>query len=448
MPAVEARQHRQRRAGQQRSRDDGEPADVRQRQAGEPVVVARDAESGARRQRRSGDGGWVRMTPLGSPVEPLVATTRASLSAIGRPPRESFLVPSSRRTTPTARACKLRCRGRRREALIDREGGVATSHTWRRASTYAGPAGRSRATSSPHDPRPPSCRSRDRDDDPIVGCSAAAADAAGGDRPGRPRHRLRRRRGRSHGGGRRWRSSSASPCRSGSTTPTITPTAPRHRRRAGRPAALGRLGTGEAGQVKRAAWRRSLSRPSPDWPGGDDVVVAAGGRCGQCRRGLGVHGRAVAVRLRRTRRAVRLHLLRARRHGRDDLRGRSSGYGLSVVIGCAAGSSPAPCWSSTTCRDIPTDTGRGKANARRPSRRPRTRWLYVALVTATFVASSSAPCCGGRRRCSGCSLRSSPSRRFRIRQGRAARADRGARRDRPSAARLRRTDDIGLVIGA
>ncbi len=51
-----AGQHGERRPDDQRPGDDRQPADVGQRQAGQPVVVLGHAEPGARRPRRGGDG--------------------------------------------------------------------------------------------------------------------------------------------------------------------------------------------------------------------------------------------------------------------------------------------------------------------------------------------------------------------------------------------------------
>ena len=140
---------------------------------------------------------WVSTTPLGSPVDPLVATTSASPASTGRAAGEAVLARRrGRRSAPTARwpsAARPRAGGGSRRST----GSAASprSHTRRSASTNAGPPGRSRATSrhatvlivparhgahdgrahEPLDPRRP------------------AAHAAGGGRAGRPRRRVRRR---------------------------------------------------------------------------------------------------------------------------------------------------------------------------------------------------------------------------------------------------------------
>jgi 1,4-dihydroxy-2-naphthoate polyprenyltransferase len=60
--------------------------------------------------------------------------------------------------------------------------------------------------------------------------------------------------------------------------------------------------------------------------------------------------------------------------------------GLSVVIGCAAGFVACALLVVNNLRDIPTDRAAGKRTlAVRLGERP-TRWLYTALVGATFVA--------------------------------------------------------------
>jgi 1,4-dihydroxy-2-naphthoate octaprenyltransferase len=60
--------------------------------------------------------------------------------------------------------------------------------------------------------------------------------------------------------------------------------------------------------------------------------------------------------------------------------------GLSVVIGCAAGFVACALLVVNNLRDIPTDAVGGKRTLAVRLGDHRTRWLYVALVTATFVA--------------------------------------------------------------
>jgi 1,4-dihydroxy-2-naphthoate octaprenyltransferase len=60
--------------------------------------------------------------------------------------------------------------------------------------------------------------------------------------------------------------------------------------------------------------------------------------------------------------------------------------GLSVVIGCAAGFVACALLVVNNLRDIPTDTAGGKRTLAVRLGDRRTRWLYVALVAAAFVA--------------------------------------------------------------
>jgi 1,4-dihydroxy-2-naphthoate octaprenyltransferase len=60
--------------------------------------------------------------------------------------------------------------------------------------------------------------------------------------------------------------------------------------------------------------------------------------------------------------------------------------GLSVVIGCAAGFVACALLVVNNLRDIPTDAVGGKRTLAVRLGDHRTRWIYVALVTATFVA--------------------------------------------------------------
>jgi len=60
--------------------------------------------------------------------------------------------------------------------------------------------------------------------------------------------------------------------------------------------------------------------------------------------------------------------------------------GLSIVMGCAAGSLACALLVINNLRDIPTDTAGGKRTLAVRLGDQRTRWLYVALVAAAFVA--------------------------------------------------------------
>jgi 1,4-dihydroxy-2-naphthoate octaprenyltransferase len=59
--------------------------------------------------------------------------------------------------------------------------------------------------------------------------------------------------------------------------------------------------------------------------------------------------------------------------------------GLSVVMGCAAGCLSCALLVINNLRDIPSDTAAGKRTLAVRLGDARTRWLYVALVTAAFV---------------------------------------------------------------
>ena len=56
------------------------------------------------------------------------------------------------------------------------------------------------------------------------------------------------------------------------------------------------------------------------------------------------------------------------------------------MIGCAAGFVACALLVVNNLRDIPTDTVAGKRTLAVRLGEQRTRWLYVALVAATFVA--------------------------------------------------------------
>ena len=163
-----------------------------------------------------------------------------------------------------------------------------------------------------------------------MGRGRAAAHAAGRRRAGARRHGrgggrrpLRRVAGRVRAG------SSRSRCRSAPTTPTTTATACA----APTTCASGRCGSWPRGwrapaAVKRAAIavvrgrRRRGSRA-----GGRGELVARAGRGRVHRRGLALHRRAAAVRLRRARRGVRVRVLRPRRHGRHRVRAGGAAHG-------------------------------------------------------------------------------------------------------------------------
>ena len=121
-----------------------------------------------------------------------------------------------------------------------------------------------------------------------------------------------------------WRWWSPWRCRSARTTPTTTATACAAPTTApGRPGAPGGVGPGRAGAVKRAAHRRRSASPRLAGLGAGRSPrrwwLLLVGRVGHRRR-LALHGRPEALRLLRLRRAVRVRVLRARGHGRLDLR--------------------------------------------------------------------------------------------------------------------------------
>ncbi|MDF2733080.1 MAG: menA, partial [Desertimonas sp.] len=59
---------------------------------------------------------------------------------------------------------------------------------------------------------------------------------------------------------------------------------------------------------------------------------------------------------------------------------------LSIVVGCAAGFVACALLVINNLRDIPTDEVAGKRTLAVRLGDQRTRWLYVALIVATFVA--------------------------------------------------------------
>jgi 1,4-dihydroxy-2-naphthoate octaprenyltransferase len=59
--------------------------------------------------------------------------------------------------------------------------------------------------------------------------------------------------------------------------------------------------------------------------------------------------------------------------------------GLSIVMGCAAGSVACALLAVNNLRDIPTDTAAGKRTLAVRLGDARARWLYAALIAATFA---------------------------------------------------------------
>ena len=220
--------------------------------------------------------------------------TRASPSSTGRPPGRRCSAPSASRTTVTARAASCAALAGGGSRWSSGKAASPRSQIRVRASTNAGPAGevegdelpghvgeiRSPSVEpwvAPGASRRPSCRAmcvrivdRTAGREPL-GRRGAAADAAGRGRAGGPRCRVRGRGTvRSRGGEPAWRSSSASPCRSASTTPTTTPTA------CAGPTTCGsaRCGWSRPGwrRRRRSSGRRCSPSPSPPSPG---LVLAA-----------------------------------------------------------------------------------------------------------------------------------------------------------------------------
>ena len=68
---------------------------------------------------------WVCTTPFGTPVLPLVGTTRASPSSTGRPPMRVLSWPVGSTKRPGERAARLVSTAGARQAGVDREHGVA-----------------------------------------------------------------------------------------------------------------------------------------------------------------------------------------------------------------------------------------------------------------------------------------------------------------------------------
>ena len=226
---------------------------------------------------------------------------------------------------------------------------------------------------------------------------------------------------RSDDGGIVWwrvgaRSSCRCCCRSASTTPTTTATA------CAAPTMLasGRCGWSPSGPPRplRSSGRRCcvrvVGRAGPG-AGRVDDVVAARRRAWPHPRRLGLHRWAQAVRLSRSRRSVRVHVLRARGDGRHDVRGDRGG--ASARVGRRrAGSGCLACalLVVNNLRDIPTDTVSGKRTLAVRIGDPLApdgctwRWSSCALILAVVLRSSIersllawSPC---RCRCAGPSV--------------------------------------------
>ena len=113
--------------------------------------------------------------------------------------------------------------------------------------------------------------------------------------------------------------------------------------------------------------------------------------------------------------------------------------GLSVAIGCAAGFVACALLVVNNLRDIPTDRVAGKRTLAVRLGDRRTRWLYVALLAAATIAVvvgavGLAPGSAARTRRHAIRRRPGAARAGRCQW---SGADRRARGDRPSAARLR-----------
>ena len=112
--------------GHQRPGHHGQTADVGQRQAGHPAVAGRIHPQARPRwpAAEARTASWVRTTPLGSPLVPLVATTRASPASTGRPAGWGWSPPAS--TTVEGRRASTRlCDGRPGETRVEGQHGVA-----------------------------------------------------------------------------------------------------------------------------------------------------------------------------------------------------------------------------------------------------------------------------------------------------------------------------------
>ena len=117
--------------------------------------------------------------------------------------------------------------------------------------------------------------------------------------------------------------------------------------------------------------------------------------------------------------------------------------GLSIVIGCAAGFVACALLVINNLRDIPTDAVAGKRTLAVRLGEQRTRWLYVALVGATFIALAVGAvdlAAGGTDRPRRRAVRRVAGAAGPRRSGRPG-VDRRARGDRPATARVRRPDD-------
>ncbi len=124
--------------------------------------------------------------------------------------------------------------------------------------------------------------------------------------------------------------------------------------------------------------------------------------------------------------------------------------GLSVVVGCAAGFIACALLVVNNLRDIPTDRAAGKRTLAVRLGDRRTRWLYLALVVATFAAVVVAavvwrpPALIGLAAAALARGTGAPDPERSDRSG----TDRRPRRDVPPAARLRCVDDPRSGAGA
>ena len=345
---VEPGEDREGGSGRQRSGHDGESADVGQRETRQPVVVRASRRAGrSTRCAEAATASWVSTTPLGSPVEPLVAITRASPSSTGRPPGRRCSDPVASRTSVTARAasCADLAGGGSRWSIG--KAASPSSHTRMRAVDERRPGGQIEGDElSSHR------------GEPTVGEIAGLRRARHGAHHARDVVRAVESRrpvvtsrwivgarprtlpaafvpvalgvgcAAGHGPISWWRAALALVVSvalqigvnyANDYSDGVRGT---DERRVG-PVRLVASGLAAPAAVKRAAIdqlrRRRRRRVDPRRL---DVVVVDRGRCRQHRRSVGVHGRTPAVRVSRARRGVRVRVLRPRRHRGDDLRQR------------------------------------------------------------------------------------------------------------------------------
>src|SRR5579864_4457456 len=123
------------------------PAWASGRQASHASVAGSTASASEDPAAEAATAAWVRTTPLGSPVVPLVARTKASPGETGRPGKRSSSPPTgARRVGRRASRRVVTADGGRRWST----GRTASprSHQRRSSSTHAGPGGPRTATSS------------------------------------------------------------------------------------------------------------------------------------------------------------------------------------------------------------------------------------------------------------------------------------------------------------